>query len=247
MKKKHYLPTILIIIALSASFYYVFFRENEIEVNLDKGKYIIREKIRNIELDRFPIRLQLDFDKLLKDFKSIQLRKEWSTDLPFDLTQAPYFDLRNLYLISFDKIAVYDKSNMQILWKLQVNADIASFSLIDGNNLLIIDINNNFYALNRSTGEISWSHYFEEIFIEPGNFTTKPFQISFNEDKRLLTSIIILPVGKNLKILDSVSGDELFVLEIEDYIYNVSEYDQIENAIYISYGNKISKIILEKK
>ena len=247
MKKKHYLPFSIIIFFIIISAYYVFFRDNEIEINLDKSKYIITERIRNIELDKIPIKLQLDFEKLLKDFKAVQLRKEWTTELNFDITLTPTFDLNNLYLISYDKIAVYDKYTMQILWKKQLQANILSIKLIDGNNILLIDDKNYIYTLNRLSGDIVWSHFFNDLFIEsksPGNF---PFQITYNEDKRFLSSILIASNGNMLLILDNLTGEEIFSLELEHFIYYISDYDHIDNSLYVVYNDKISKIILEKK
>lgn len=247
MKKKHYLPALIIFFFLIISVYYVFFRENEIEVNLDKGKFIISEKIRNIELEKIPIRLQLDFEKLLKDNKAVQLRKEWSTELNFDITLSPYFDLRNLYLISFDKLAVYDKASMQNIWKKQLDADIVSFSLIDGNSIMLIDKNYNVFALNRNTGDTVWSHNFNEMIIGHKNTTIEPFQITYNEDRRFLSSVIIVVNGTRVKVLDNISGDILSEIDLEHFVYKISEYDQIDNAIYIVYDDKIAKLILEKR
>lgn len=247
MRKKHYLPTIFIIFFLIVSAYYVFFRENEIEVNLDKSKYIINERFRNIELDKIPLKLQLDFEKLLKDFKSVQLRKEWTTELNFDITLAPSFDLNNLYLISYDKIAVYNKSSMKILWKKQLDSNVLYITLIEGNNLLLIDENKNTYALNRTDGELVWSQQFNNMHLFTKNQNNHPYQITYNEDKRFLSGVIIITEGNSLKIIDNLTGDDIFALNFEDEIFFISDYDQIDNSIYVSYNTKISKIILEKK
>jgi len=151
MKKRHYIPAIFIFLAIIVSVYYVFFRDNEIEIQLDRSRYIINQRIRNIDLERFPMRLQLDFERLLRDFKTIQLQKIWTAELSFDLTHPPYFDLRNIYLISFDKIAVYDKNNMNSIWIKQIDHDIESFTLVDGNLLLLVDSMGYVHAFNRSS------------------------------------------------------------------------------------------------
>ena len=246
MKKRHYIPAIFIAIAIVLSLYYAFFRDNEIEVQLDKSRYIINQRIRNIDLERFPLILQLEFERFFRDFKNIQLQKEWTAELSFDLTHTPFFDLRNVYLVSFDKIAVYDKNNMNIIWIKQIDENIESFTLIDGNNILVIDSNGTVYAFNRNSGDLSWSYDLEKPFIGSDDLTPRAFQITNNEDKRLLTSIIVLPIENEIVIFDNMSGEVLFVLELDDYIYFISRYDQIENAFYVSYGNKIAKILLEK-
>ncbi|MCL2062932.1 MAG: hypothetical protein FWG98_00975 [Candidatus Cloacimonetes bacterium] len=247
MKKKHYIPAVFIIVAILLSAYYVFFRDNEIEIQLDRSRYIINQRIRNIELERFPLRLQLEFERLRRDFTNIQLQKEWTTELTFDLTHPPFFDLRNLYLVSFDKLAVYNKNDLNSVWVKQLDFDIESFSLIDGNNILVIDSNGSAYALNRNTGDLNWSQSIHERYISEHSFSIKPILITHNEDKRIITSIIIFPINNELRIFCSITGENLFTLDLEDYIYFLSEYDQISNAIYVSYGNRIAKIILDKR
>ena len=247
MKKRHYIPGIFLILAIILSVYYVFFRDNEIETRLDRSRYILNQRIRNIELERFPLILQIEFDRLLRDFKNIQLHKEWSAELDFDLTHPPFFDLRNIYLVSFDKIAVYNKNNMTSVWIEQFDYYIESFSLVDGNNLLVIDSNGNVYALNRNTGDLNWGYDLNETYFSNNPFSAKPLQITNNEDKRLLTSITLLPVSREILILDDMTGELLFALDFEETIYFLSDYDQLENAIYVAYGNKISKVLLEKR
>ena len=247
MKKKYYLPIIIIVLAISFSVYYAFFKENEIDIQLDKGKQIIHQTIRNIDLDNFPIIMQLDFEKLLKDFKVLHLYKVWSTEIEFDITHPPYFDLKNIYLISFDKIAVYDKNTMANLWKKQVDHHIRTFSLVDGNNILITDAHGDLYNLNRSTGEVTWTYHRDITFLNEYDFSLKPIQLTYNEDKRLLTGIVIIPFDKEIYIHDVLTGQILFSLEFDDYIYHLSEYDMIENSLYVAYGSKLVKLLLEKK
>ena len=247
MKKKYFIPAIFILIAMIISAYYVYFRNNELEIQLDKSRYIINQRIRNIDIDRFPLRLQLEFERLRRDFTNIQLQKEWTTVLDFDPTHPPIFDIRNLYFVSFDKIAVYNKNDLTSVWVKQLDFDIESFSLIDGNNLLVIDSNGNVYAFNRNTGELSWYSSLKERYIGISSVTANPFQITHNEDRRIITSIIIIPMDNKIKIFCSVTGEEFFTLEFEDHIYFISEYDQLNNAFYVSYGNRIAKIILDKR
>ena len=247
MNKKHYITAIVIVITIALSIYYVFFRENEIEDRLHKSRYILQERIRNIELDRFPARLQLDFDRLRRDLATIEISKIWSAELDFDLTHPPYFDLKNLYLVTVDKVAVYDKNTLERIWIVQADHPIANFTLIDGNNLLIVDNSGQIYSLNRNTGEQNWTSIHQNHLYESIYSPLKPMQITNNEDKRLITSIIIIPLKDEMQIKDPISGEVLYTLDFDEDIYHISEYDPIDNAIYVSYGNKIGKIILEKK
>jgi hypothetical protein len=246
LKKKYLLPTILISIAIAVSLVYVFSAGNEIDVNLQRSRYIINERFRNIELDRFPLRLQLDFDRLLKEFETITLEKEWTTDISFDITHPPFFDMRNIYLVSFDKIAVYDKSTLNSIWMRQLDHDIVSFSLIDGNNILILDIQGNVQGLSRGTGESIWSFVYGDIHLYNMSFSVKPLQITNSDDKRLLSSVLILPINDQIMIVDINSGEILFSLDFDDMIYHISEYDPLENAIYVGVGDKLAKLLLKK-
>jgi len=242
-KRKYYLPMGIICLAVIGSIYYVFFGDNKIETNLEKNKFIINQKIRNIELDKFPLRLQLN---LVTNVKSIGLVTQWTTELGFDLTHPPYYDLKNLYLVTFDKIAVYDKDNLDIIWLKQMQYDIVSFSLIDGNNIFIVDSDGHTYALNRNNGEIVWKYDFHPPDVNYLSFSLKPLLITNIEDKRLLTSILIVPINNQIIIFDTMLGEQLFTADLEDTVYHISSYDPIDNAIYVGHGEKITKMLLKK-
>jgi len=241
--KKYYIPMGIISLVVIASICYVFFGRDQIGTNIKRNSYIINQKIRNIELDKFPLRLQIN---LVTNLKSIGLEKQWTTDLSFDLTHPPYYDLKNLYLISFDKIAVYDKDDLSIIWLKQMEFDIISFTLIDGNNVFILDSSGSTIALNRNTGDIAWEYTFEEPEINTLSFSLNPILISNSEDKRIITSILLIPVNSKIIIFDTMLGDLLYTIDLEDTIYHISNYDPIDRAIYVGHGEKISKLLLKK-
>jgi outer membrane protein assembly factor BamB len=152
-----------------------------------------------------------------------------------------------VYLVSFDKIAVYEKNTMENIWLSQIDNVIESFTLIDGNNVLIVDTGGTAYAFNRNTGDLSWSQEFNEIDVYFHSFVAKPLQISNTEDRRLLTSVIIFPTHNEIHILDNTTGEIQFTLELDDQIFYISDYDPIDQAIYVTYGNFITKLILETR
>jgi len=242
-KRKYFLPMIIIGCAVVGSIVYVFFGDNEIETNLEKNRIIINQKLRNIQLDKFPLKLPLN---LVTNVKSTTFATQWTTELPFDLTHPPYFDLRNLYLVSFDKIAVYDKDTLENMWMKQLDFDIISFALIDGNNIFITDSNGHIYALNRNNGELNWQHNFGEPEIYNISFSLNPLLITNNEDKRFLTSLLIVPINNQIIIFDNIQGNQLFTTEFNETIYHMSSYDPIDKAIYVGHGDKITKLLLKK-
>jgi len=233
----------IICLVVLISIYYVFFGKTQIETNIEKNRYIINQKIRNIELDKFPLRLQIN---LVTNLKSIGLETLWTADLSFGLTHPPYFDLKNLYLVSFDKIAVYDKDYLNIIWLKQMEYDIINFSLIDGNNIFILDSNGTTFALNRNTGDTAWEYTLEQPEINTLSFSLQPLLISNNEDKRIITSILLIPVNSQIIIFDAMLGEILYTTDLEDPIYHISNYDLIDHAIYVGHGEKISKLLLKK-
>jgi len=195
------------------------------------------------------LRLQIEFERLISNFNNIQLQKIWTTELDFDITHPPFFDVRNIYLVSFDKIAVYNKNDMSAVWVKQFDYDIKIFSLIDGNNILVVDDQGRAMALNRNTGDINWRFNIDNniVFQEINTVPHQPYQITYNEDRRLITSILVFPVNNEIRVICSITGELFFKLDLDEYIYFLSAYDPVDNAFYVSYGSMISKIFLEKR
>ena len=193
--------------------------------------------------------MQLEFERLIRDFNNIQLRIDWTAELDFDITLQPVFDLRNIYLVSFNKIAVYNKNDMTSVWIKQFDNDIESISLLDGNNIMLIDIRGLVHVINRNNGDLNWrynldvNNYFSSFDIG----APRPIQITYNEDKRLITSIVFITVNNEINILCSITGEVFYRLILDDFIYFISDYDQMTNSVYVSYGNNIAKIILDKR
>ncbi len=244
--KKTYITMILLVFVILLSLYYAFFRGNEIEVTVDKSRYIVNEKIRNISLEKIPINLQLEVEKILVDAKQIHFENSWNTDLPFDVTMKPYFDLKYIFLISYDKLIVYNKQTAGIVWKRQFDKPLIYFSLIDGNQILIADSPNHIFTLKRNDGSNLWSKKFDGLNIPKINQNMTPYQISFNEDKRFLSSLLVIPEKNKIHILDNVSGDSLNTFEYEKDISFISDYDSIENSFYVVFSDKLFKLKLQK-
>lgn len=243
--KKRQITLIMLLLAIIISLYYAFFRENDIEVTVEKSRYIVNEKIRNIELEKIPIKLQLDVENILTDAQNVHFENIWNTQLPYDVTMKPYFDLKYIYLISYDKLIVYHKKNASVVWKRQFVKPIIYFSLIDGNQILIADSPNHLMSLKRNNGSVNWSKNFQSLTIPQISQNMTPYQISFDEDKRFLSSLLVIPDKNKIQILNQ-AGDSLNTFVYDRDISFISDYDSIENCFYVIFSDKMFKLKLEK-
>jgi len=244
---KRYLFTMVFLIAvILISVYYTFFRDNDVEVNIEKSKYLIQQRIRNIDFDKIPINLQVEFEKILLKNNSLELKKEWSTNLPFDLTMKPAFDLDNLYLVAFDKIIVYNKKNSEIKWKRQFNHPVIYFDLLDRNRVIACDDSSNFFNLRRSDGEILWKNQYSDLKMPSLNQNLSPFLITPSQDKRLLHTIFFIPQKKSILLLNNETGQLISSIELDSELLYISDYDAFENCIFVVTDTRLIKIKLEK-
>ncbi|HPY95880.1 MAG TPA: hypothetical protein PL063_01560 [Candidatus Cloacimonadota bacterium] len=244
---KRYVATmILLILVISISIYYTFFKENEVEVNIEKSKYLIQQRIRNIDIENVPKSLQIEFEKILLKNNTLELKKEWSTNLDFDLTLKPFFDLNNIYLISYDKIIVYSKKNSEIKWKRKLDQTIVYFNLLDRNRVIACDDSLNFYNLRRSDGELIWKTNYQD-FTQPSiNTGLRPFLITPSQDKRLLYSIFFIPKKKGIMLINNDTGQLISSIEFDAELLFISEYNAFDNSLYVATELQLIKLKLEK-
>ncbi len=244
--KRYVVTMIFLVSVILISVYYTFFRDNEVEVNIEKSKYLIQQRIRNIDLDKIPLNLQVEFEKILLKNNTLALKKEWSTDLPFDLTMKPCFDLDNIYLVAFDKVIVYDKKSSEIKWKKQLKHPIIYFDLLDRNRVIACDDSSNFYNLRRNDGTIIWEKHYLDLKMPPLNQNLNPFLITPSQDKRLLQSIFFIPQKKSILLLNNETGQLISSIDLDSELLYISDYDAFENCIFVVTDTRLIKLKLEK-
>lgn len=244
--KRYMITMILLILMITVSIYYAFFKNNEVEVNIEKSKYLIQHRIRNIDFDKIPLNLQVEFEKILHKNNELQLKKEWTTNLSFDLTMKPFFDLDFLYLIAYDKIIVYDKKTTNIKWKRQFDSPVVYFNLLDRNRVIACDDSSRFYNINRITGLDEWSISYKELNLPALNQNLEPFLLTSNNDKRLLNSIFFIPQKRSILLLNNDTGKLISSVDFDSDVLYISDYDSFENCIYVVTESKLNKLVLEK-
>jgi len=244
---KRYIATmIVLIVIILVSAYYVFFRENEVEVHIEKSKFLFQQSIRNIDLESFPKNLQVEFEKILLKNNTLELKKEWSTNINFDLTLKPFFDLNNLYLVSYDKIIAYSKKTSEIKWKQQLEHKIMSFNLLDRNRAIVHDDSSYVYSFKRHDGELVWKAHYANIENQCTGASLLPFMITPAEDKRLLFSIFFLPQKRAISLINNDTGQLISTIEFDSELVHISDYDAFENSLYVVTGTQLLKLKLEK-
>lgn len=235
----------LLILVILGSLYYAFFKNNEVEVTIEKSKYFVQQRFRNIDLDKIPLNLQKDVENMLQEPNTLELKKIWTSELPFDLSMQPFFDLDNLYLVALDKIVVYDKRNSNIIWKKQLKNKIILFDFLDRNRIVVCDDSSNFYNINRKTGVSVWVNTFHELKLPLLNQNLSPKFISRIEDQRLNQSIFIIPKKNSLVVVNVETGKEISSISLDSEILYMSDYDKFDNCFYIVCESKLIKLKLE--
>ena len=236
--------TLLILIIL-LSIYYAFFKNNEVEVNIEKSKFFVQQRFKNIDLEEIPLNLKIDVEKILKDTETIELKKEWSSELDFDISMKPFFDLDNLYLVTLDKIVAYKKNNFHALWKKQFTSKIIHFNFLDKNKIILGDDSLHFYTINKKTGKTIWYSRFSDMKLPALNQNLNPIFISNLEDQRLNNSVLIVPQKNSLNIINVENGKLISKIQLDSEILYISDYDLFNNSLYVFTKSTLIKFKLE--
>ncbi len=242
-KKNARISALILFVLIFLSAYYAFFGNNEIENQLDIQKKIINREISNIDLNKIAGSLNIKDGLLLIPKKNISLKTIWVSPLTFPLTYKPLFDTKNFYFISKSKIFCYRMKKKSRKWSHDLKSEIISVEFIDGNRLLV-RTSNQIFCLEKSTGKEVWNVETHSISkIEGCRYY--PHLISYEDDKRLLKSILLVPEEYKLSLMNTSNGDTLNVFKSNEKIYYVSDFNDIEKAIYLYEKNKI--VCLELK
>ncbi|MDP8203881.1 MAG: hypothetical protein P9L95_05060 [Candidatus Tenebribacter mawsonii] len=188
--------------------------------------------------------LNLSYDIEIFQKQKINLEKTAENLLDEDLIQKPYFDYKNLYLISSNKLHVLSKDLEQIKWEKQFEEGLIDLELLDANRILVFTKQNNAICLSRDTGKEIWSVVLKT---KPEKKENSIFQVSLNKYKQLDSSIIITVSNNEIELLENITGTSLFVYESDDNINYLSDFDIIEKCIYSIEGNKLTKLVFNVK
>ena len=186
----------------------------------------------------------LSYDIELFQKQHIKLEKTGERKFKTILIQKPYFDYKNLYLISSNKLYVLSKDLERIKWEKQFEEGLADIKLLDANRILVITMQKEAICLNRDNGKEIWV---KELKTLPMIKDNSILQISLNKFKQLDRSIILMFSENEIELIENITGTTLVVYESENRIDHLSDFDILEKCIYFIEGNKISKLIFNVK
>ncbi len=241
--KKFHLYVLILLMMLIFSIYYLFMGRDAVDDRLHITREQFQLTIRNIDILKLQEILPLDYGILLVPQHNIELTVDWESLLPFPVTLKPYFCLRNIYLASNDKLYAYDKKNKKNTWNISLNHNIIALEILDSNLMLVMTADNISHCLKRDTGDIVWQKGDDthQLAFSPAP-PYQPVQISLEMDRRLNTSIILIPQYNSLTLINILNGDTLSYYATEDVISYVSDFDFIEKSIYMIKGNRLYKV-----
>ncbi len=178
--------------------------------------------------------------------QEISLEIDWKRKLNFILTKRPFFDYKQIYLISNNTLKVLEKKCEKIKWVETFEGEISNFELLDANRLLVLIKKEKVFCLNRDNGNILWE---KECGFSPDDSTEKRtvFQISLDKYKRLDSSVILMFADNEIVLLNNINGKILSKYISENKIHFISDFDFLEKSIYVAEAKSISKIVIKVK
>ena len=190
-----------------------------------------------ISVHEIPDKLKIENDKLrgyleqaLKSpLRDVEINLSWNTDLPYQVTVAPCFDLENIYIAGGKFLMAYSKKNQRSLkWKKEFDSDVLGISYINGNILVSLE-DGKICNLN-SKGEEQWLQNMEgQVKLY---HSLKPIELTNADNPRIDGSIIILPSEHGVMVLDALSGEVMHQITFKGKLQYLSQYDSFQSCFY---------------
>lgn len=248
---RRYQISALVIILISAlAVLYMQFGNRWLESSGRKIKLMLSSKS-TLTVEQIPSYLNIQSDKIIRQLekieqianipaRNIKLEKSWQTNLDFLITATPSFDLKNIYIVSDDKLMAFDKSTKKLQWKTSFDADIREVSVVRNN---VIAILSNQQLIGLKNGEkVAWKKSFTDKM--PVRQSLFPFEISNEIDPRINNSILVIPADRGIYIYDANSGNLLSSYNFEKRLQYLSQYDAFNNCFYAVVADGIQCIEL---
>ncbi|MEA2096421.1 MAG: hypothetical protein U9P73_06990 [Candidatus Cloacimonadota bacterium] len=254
-KTKKRIVAFLLAIIILLTVAYVFFGKNWLaeqqyiqrQRNSEFLKNELMQKMLDIEQQSQEVLneiLNLSYDIEIFQKQKIKLEKTAERIFDVNLMQKPYFDYKNLYLISSNKIYVLSKDLEQIRWEKQFEEGLIDIVLLDANRILVLTKQKEAICLNRDTGKDIWVKQLKTLPIVKDNSI---FQISLNKFKQLDRSIIVVFSENEIELIENITGSSLVVYNSKNKIDHLSDFDILEKCIYFVERNKICKLVFNVK
>ena len=254
-KTKKRIIAFLMALIILATVVYVFFGKNWLaeqqyiqkQRNSEFLKNELMQKMLDIEEQSQEVLneiLNLTYDLEIFQKQKIKLEKTGERIFETNIIQKPYFDYKNLYLISSNVLYVLSKDLDKIKWKKQFKEDLIDIELLDANRILVLTEQKEAICLNRDNGKEIWIKELKTLPIVKDNSI---FQISLNKFKQLDRSIILMFSENEIELIENITGTSLVTYNSENNIDHLSDFDILEKCIYFIEGNKISKLVFDVK
>lgn len=190
-----------------------------------------------ISIQEIPDKLKIENDKirgyleqaLKSPLRDVEIKLSWNTDLPYQVTVAPCFDLENIYIAGGKFLMAYNKKNQRSLnWKKEFDANVLGISNINGNILVSLE-DSRVYNIN-SKGEEQWLQNMDgQVKLY---HSLKPIELSNQDNPRIDGSIIILPFEHGIMVLDALSGETMHGITFKEKLQYLSQYDSFQSCFY---------------
>ncbi len=249
--KRHQFSALIILLLTLAAVSYLLFGNQWLECTGRKIKQLLTSKIR-LQVEQIPNELNIQSHSLRSGFekivqyanqpaRQIRLIQEWQTDIEFMVTAAPSFDLKNIYVVSEDKLMAYTKSSKQLVWNKSLPANIRDVAVVRDN--LIVFLDNRQMLCLKDNSEVEWVKESPERFAAGG--LPAPQEIGSGNDPRLMGSILVVPAENTLSVYDVNSGKLLGQTKFDKRIQYLSHYDEFDNCFYAVVADGIHCIGLD--
>lgn len=242
----------VLLLVIIISVLYVFFgnnwlaeqQYNQKEKNQDFVRNDLRHSLLELQDQSEDIINQLlsenyEMDLIPQKDVALELQPLFKTEN--ELSLNPQFDLKFIYLVMGNKLAVYSKINFELEWELYFEKDITSLSLLDANSILVHTSEGRLVCMNREQGRVVW----EKPELESMDTIHKLSairEISLSKYHQLDSSIILVPGENQLTLLSSINGTEITKIDLDKKVDFISKFDQFEKCVYLSSDKDLSRL-----
>jgi hypothetical protein len=214
---------------------YMMFGNRSIDQMVHKLRLSFREE-KTLRLEQIPTNLNINTEEVRKYMdrivnlpaRNIGLEIAWTTNLPYEISLAPIFNLGTIYLASNTQLNAYDKKSRQLLWSKAFPAKIGHYQISQGN--LIVSLSNQQVFGLKEDGTQLWEQNLPTESIKGNLFV--PCEIQSTDDPRLDRSIVVMPSQRGISIIDPNRGETLSSLTLKQDLAALSTYDSFANCFY---------------
>lgn len=190
-----------------------------------------------ITIQEIPDKLKIENGKLrgyleqaLKSpARNVEIKLSWNTDLPYQVTAAPCFDLENIYIAGGKLLLAYDKKNQRTLnWKKEFDSSILGISTVAGS--VLVNLANKEVVSFSFKGDELWRQDLGGTALQ--YHSLKPMELTNADNPRIDGSIIVLPFDHGVIVIDPSSGEIMHEITLKDKLQYLSQYDSFQSCFY---------------